>query len=113
MDTPENCVILYCTTETRGEALIISRALIAERLAACANILGAVTSVYEWEGKLQEVEEFSFIIKTSEGKRDAAIARISALHSYECPCILPLRSEGGYRPFLSWIGQQTGRSGDL
>jgi periplasmic divalent cation tolerance protein len=111
--TPGKCVVLYCTAETREEALAISRALIVERLAACANILGSMTSVYEWQGELQEAEEFSFIIKTSEEKSEDAVARIVALHSYECPCVLSLKGEGGYGPFLSWIGQQTGLLGDL
>lgn len=111
MPAPDRCVILYCTAETRDEALAVSRALVAERLAACANILGPITSVYEWQGEAVESSEVSFIIKTSAEKSKAAIERIAALHSYDCPCVVTLNGEGGHEPFLSWIRQQTGPLG--
>jgi periplasmic divalent cation tolerance protein len=97
------CIILYCTASSRGEALSISRAIIAEKLAACCNILGSITSIYEWQGEVCDGEEISFIIKTSAQKSTAAIERISQLHSYECPCIISISVDGGYEPFLSWI----------
>jgi periplasmic divalent cation tolerance protein len=101
----DGCVILYCTASSRGEALSISRAIIAEKLAACCNILGSITSIYEWQGEVCDGEEISFIIKTSEKKSTAAIERISQLHSYECPCIISISVDGGYGPFLSWISK--------
>jgi periplasmic divalent cation tolerance protein len=98
-----DCVILYCTASSRDEALMISRVLVADTLAACANILGPITSVYRWQEDICESEEISFIIKTSKKKSDQAIARITQIHSYECPCVIAFSVETGYPPFLSWI----------
>jgi len=47
---------VYVTTGNREEALSIARAAVGERLAACANILGDMISVFRWEGAVQEDE---------------------------------------------------------
>ncbi len=99
--------IVYMTAADREAALRIGRLLVAERLAACVNILGAVTSVYEWDGAVEEGEEIAFIAKTSEDRIKALSERVKAVHDYDCPCVVALPLTGGNPAFLDWIGDQT------
>ena len=98
--------LIYMTTPSRKEAEKIAEAVVTERLAACANILDGVTSVFHWEGKLCRENEAVLILKTTEEKTDALTARIKELHSYECPCIVVLPIEGGNPTFLEWIERE-------
>ena len=103
---PEPC-LLYITAGDREEALAIGRALVGERLAACANILGGIVSVYRWEGAVAEDEEVALVAKTTRDRVDAAVARVRALHSYDCPCIISLPVTGGNPAFLAWLREET------
>lgn len=101
-------VWVYITAGSREEAMKLARALVGERLAACANVLGDVTSVYWWEGKMQEDGEVAFVAKTRSDRLTALVERVKALHSYACPCVVALPIVAGNPEFLSWIGEETG-----
>ena len=98
---------VYVTTGNREEALVIARTVVAEKLAACANILGEVTSIYEWQGEVHEDGEAALILKTRTELFGDLAARIRELHSYDCPCIVAWPIEAGSEDYLSWIGDQT------
>jgi periplasmic divalent cation tolerance protein len=100
-------MILYVTTSDAGEALRIGRAVVEARLAACANVLPAMRSVYRWEGRLQESDEAVLVLKTTEALLEALVERVKALHSYDCPCIEALPVVGGHPAFLDWVVQET------
>mgnify|MGYP006446536641 CR=1 FL=1 len=100
-------MLLYVTAGSREEALRIGRALVEKRLAACANILGETTSVYRWEGELQEDGEVALILKTRADLVDDVTAEIKSLHSYDCPCVVALPIAGGNAEFLTWIVKET------
>ncbi|MFZ4124753.1 MAG: divalent-cation tolerance protein CutA [Rickettsiales bacterium] len=99
--------LLYVTAPTRDVAASIGRALVEEHYAACVNILGAIDSIYRWEGVLTESQEVALLVKTSSARAEAAIARIKTLHPAQCPAILVLPVNGGYAPFLDWIESET------
>ena len=101
-------VWVYVTTGTRDEALAIARAVVAERLAACANVLGELRSLYWWAGKVQDEPETGLILKTRREQTAKLVARVCELHSYECPCVVALPIEGGNPDFLAWIEAETG-----
>lgn len=100
-------LFVYVTAAGDAEAECIARTAVEERLAACANILGPVKSIYRWEGEVCEGEEFALILKTSMPRKDELIKRIQELHSYDCPCIVCLPVAGGNPGFLKWIDDQT------
>jgi periplasmic divalent cation tolerance protein len=106
-DTPDTRLI-YITAENTDEARAIGRALVEARLAACANVLGPMTSIYRWEGVVQEGEEAVLIAKTTAALVEALTAKVQELHSYECPCVVALPVEGGNPAFLDWIAAETG-----
>lgn len=98
---------LYVTAASREEAFAIGRALVEDRLAACANVMPGMTSLYWWDGKIEEGSEVVLILKTRANLTDRATARIRALHSYSCPCVVVLPIEGGNPDYLDWLRQET------
>ena len=98
--------LIYVTTGSRAEAEKIAEAVVNERLAACANILPGVTSVFHWEGNLCREEETVLFLKTTEDRVEKLTETIRALHSYECPCIVALPVEGGNPAFLEWVERE-------
>jgi periplasmic divalent cation tolerance protein len=103
----ETCLV-YVTTKDNAEAKMIARAVVGERLAACANVLGSIDSVYWWQGRVCEDNEVALILKTSAERKPALIHRIKELHSYDCPCVVCLPIVDGNRDFLHWIAAETG-----
>ncbi len=99
--------LVYVTAASRDEALKIARAAVEERLAACANVFSPITSIYRWEGKIQEEGETSFILKTRADLVPALTERIKSLHSYSCPCVVALPITAGNPDFLAWIDAET------
>lgn len=102
---------VYITASDASEAARIGRALVEERLAACANVINGMTSIYRWQDEICEDTEAVLIAKTSDDKVAALTERVKALHSYDCPCIAALPITGGNPAFLSWIEEQTQAEG--
>ena len=100
-------VMLYVTAGSHDEAVAVGRAVVEARLAACANIGQAITSLFWWEGAVQEEAEFALILKTREDLVDAVVAKVKEVHSYDCPCVVALPMAGGNPEFLDWIDSQT------
>lgn len=88
-------------------ALELGRAAVQERLAACANVVDGLTSIYEWRGELHEESEALLLLKTTESRRAALEARLVELHSYECPCVVSWELDAGNPEFLRWVDEQT------
>jgi periplasmic divalent cation tolerance protein len=98
---------IYVTASSSDEAARIGRALVESRLAACANAFPAMTSIYRWQGKVQEDSEAALIVKTRRGLVDDIVAKVNELHSYDCPCVVALPITAGNPDFLEWIVAQT------
>jgi len=99
--------LIYMTASSAEEARKIGRTLVEERLAACANILGDMTSIYRWEDTVQEDREVALIAKTTAAHVPRIIERVKALHSYECPCVVAVPISAGNPAFLDWIEAET------
>ncbi|CAA7621761.1 divalent-cation tolerance protein CutA [Magnetospirillum sp. SS-4] len=99
--------LIYVTASGRDEALALARALVEARLVACANVLDGVTSLYWWDGKVQEEPEAVMICKTRSDLADAVVARVKDLHSYACPCVVAVPVSSGNPAFLAWIDAET------
>ena len=106
-----NLVLLYVTAQDVAEATRMGRTLVQERLAACANVLPGMTSVYEWQGELCESAEAVLVLKTRASLAGAAAERVRALHSYDVPCVVTLPIVGGNGEFLQWVVRQTNEAG--
>jgi periplasmic divalent cation tolerance protein len=101
---------VYVTAADEAEAELIARTVVAERLAACANLLGTIKSVYWWDGKVCEGGEVALVLKTSKDRKTVLVDRIKELHSYDCPAIACLPIADGNPDFLKWIEAETSPS---
>jgi periplasmic divalent cation tolerance protein len=97
----------YVTAPSREVALAIGRTIVAERLAACANVIDGAASIYWWQGTLEEAREAVLILKTRAELIERLTARVKALHPYACPCVVALPIAGGNREYLDWIAAET------
>ncbi|MBW3542262.1 MAG: divalent-cation tolerance protein CutA [Planctomycetes bacterium] len=95
--------LVYVTAASREDALSIGRQIVEERLAACANVLAPMTSLYWWEGRLEEGHEAVLLLKTRTELVDAVIERVRALHSYTCTCAISWPIEAGNPAYIAWI----------
>ena len=100
-----NYIVILCTVPDKETALKISRTLVSERLAACCNIIPSLTSIYFWEGKMQEDDEHLLLIKTRSEKFHALQKRIEQIHPYQVPEILALPVVQGNESYLNWVNE--------
>ena len=99
--------LLYSTFPNREKALSVAEALLDAHLIACANIIDNVTSVYRWEGHVQQEPEVVMMAKTQKEKVTRALDTIKQLHPYQLPCITAYEVGGGFTPFLQWVADET------
>lgn len=102
-----NVALVYVTTADEDEARRIGRELVESRLAACANIIDGMKSIYWWDGAVQDDSEAVLIAKTKEALVPELIEKVKLLHSYDCPCIVSLPILDGSAEFLKWIADET------
>jgi periplasmic divalent cation tolerance protein len=100
-------LFVYVTVGDPMEAERIGRSVVTERLAACANIIAGMRSIYWWDGRVQQGEEAILILKTASDRFEALRDRLVELHSYDCPGIEALAVEDGHPPFLDWVMRET------
>jgi periplasmic divalent cation tolerance protein len=99
--------LIYVTVGDAAEAERIGRTLVSERLAAAANLVPGVRSVYWWEGEVRTGAEVVLILKTRMDLADRAVERVKGLHSYICPGVVVLPIAGGNPAYLDWIAAET------
>jgi periplasmic divalent cation tolerance protein len=95
--------LVLTTASSLEESKKIARELVERRLAACINIIPKIESVYRWEGKVEEAQEFLLLIKTTESAFARVREVIEQLHSYEVPECIALSVEEGSLAYLKWI----------
>lgn len=100
-------LIALCTCPTAELAQSVARRLVEARAAACVNILPGVSSVYAWQGKIQQDAELLLIAKTTEAAWPRLQACIQELHPYELPEIIAVPVVEGLPAYLHWMSQST------
>ena len=81
--------VVLCTAPNKAIAQQIANSLVAEKLAACVNIISGIESVYEWQDQIETDQEYQLIIKTASTCLDNAFQCVCALHPYDVPeCIV-------------------------
>jgi periplasmic divalent cation tolerance protein len=102
-------VFLYSTFPDEASARRVAEGLVTAKLAACVN-LHPLTSIYEWQGKLETGPEVAAFIKTRRAQVGDVIAAARPLHPYTVPCFLVLPIDGGNDDYLAWARTQTGKT---
>jgi len=100
-------IVVFVTCGSEDEALKIARALVEEKLAACANMISPLRSIYRWEGKICDEKESLLVIKTRQSLFEDLAKRVKALHSYSVPEIIALPITEGSPTYLNWIEENT------
>lgn len=101
------CCQVTTAVDEEAAAAELAAILVAERLAACAQILGPVQSVYRWDGDVRHAREWLIVAKTTDARLPELTARIRALHRYDVPEIVALPIAAGDPAYLRWIQRET------
>ena len=100
-------IVVFITTGSEEEAGRIGKALVEERLTACANIVPRIRSIFHWEGKVCDEAEVLLILKSKESLFQQIKDRVLELHSYDVPEIIALSIHSGSKDYLNWIDEVT------
>lgn len=101
------CCQVTTAVEPEAAAEELAAAIVAERLAACAQIVGPVRSIYRWEGDVRRAREWLVVAKTTDARLAELTDRIRALHRYDIPEIVAVPITAGNPAYLRWITQET------
>jgi len=94
------------TTETRKQAERIAQVVVEKRLAACAQVVGPISSTYWWKGKIETAQEWLCLMKSREDVFPRIKAAIRQIHPYEVPEIVALPIVAGSKSYLEWLGKE-------
>ena len=100
-------LLVFSTFPDEASAREAAGKLVEGGMAACVNILPGLTSVYRWQGKIEEAEEVPLLIKTSAARYAALEAAIRAAHPYELPEIVAVPATRGLPEYLAWVAAET------
>ncbi|HMY67348.1 MAG TPA: divalent-cation tolerance protein CutA [Leptospiraceae bacterium] len=99
----EETGMAYITCSSIEEAMKMGEILVKDRIAACANIIPKMISLYIWKNELEKSEEAVLITKILKKNYAKLETRVKELHSYTVPCILYYPSSAGYPPYIQWM----------
>lgn len=100
-------IVIFITTPSKEEADKIGRYLVENKLAACANILPSITSIFAWEGKICQEQESLVILKSKRALFEKMTEEVRKRHSYSVPEIIALPLTAGFPDYLNWIQKNT------
>jgi periplasmic divalent cation tolerance protein len=100
-------IVVFVTVPTEEVGKKIARKIVENRLAACVNITGGITSIYWWDEQVQEDSEKMLIIKTKIQLFPKLQETVKAYHPYSVPEIIALPLVEGSKPYLDWISEET------
>jgi len=103
--TGRGVLVVLVTTSDADEARRLASALVEESLAACGNVVPGLTSIFRWEGAVQNEDEALLFLKTTAACFPELEERIGELHSYDVPEILALPVAGGGAAYLEWVAE--------
>lgn len=106
--TPHKMRVIFVTCESEEQAAEIARTLLAERLAACVNIVGPIRSIYRWRDEVKDDREYLLIIKTRALLYMKVETRVREMHTYEVPEVLAMNADRGSPPYIQWMLDSTG-----
>ena len=101
------CCQVTTTLPDQSLAENLAATLVGERLAACAQVMGPVSSTYRWKGEVEHTEEWYCHLKTTLVRLPQLQKRIRELHPYEVPEVIALTISQGDEQYLAWVREQT------
>lgn len=95
--------IVFVTNDSYYNSYQMAKVLVNEHLAACCTVIANCISIFEWEGKIEERNEFTLLIKTSEDKLEKLEKRIKEIHTDMVPEIISIKMDSAHAPYLEWM----------
>lgn len=100
---PTQVIVALSTAPDEATARRIARQLVEESIVACVNLVPAVSSIYRWQGRIEDSPECAMVIKTTRAAWPRLQQRLPELHPYEVPELLALDVADGLAPYLAWV----------
>ena len=100
-------LVVLVAVGNRKEAIKIGEGMVSARLAACANIVPVIQSIYHWKGKVVKAQETLLILKSTKTRYRALEKAIKAMHTYETPEIIALPVKEGLDRYIGWVRSET------
>jgi len=100
-------LVILVTAVNQEEASKIGKGMVNAKLAACANIIPGIQSIYRWKGKVVKAQEVLIILKSTRPRYHALEKAIKAMHSYETPEIIALPVKEGLDQYIGWVRSET------
>ncbi len=98
-----DALIAFTTFASEEDAARVARALVEERLVACANLLPGARSLYRWEGRVADEREVVVLMKTRKQDWPALLSRLHELHPYDTPECVAVRIAAGAPKYMAWL----------
>ena len=103
----EECCEVVVTAADADWLAGFTRTLVEERLAACGHVVGAIRSIYRWEGAIADEPEARAALHTRRSLVPAIVERAEGLHPYDIPCVIAMSLTGGNPAYLRWVVEET------
>jgi len=100
---PDPVLLVYCTCPDADTAARLAEAAVAANAAACGNLVGPISSIYRWKGKIERSEEVLLLLKTTAKAYDRLEALLQEQHPYEVPEILATPVTRGLTSYIDWV----------
>ncbi len=104
-------VVVLITVPSADVGEKIAVATVEEHLAACANIVPGLRSIFYWEGRVQDERELLLLLKTTADRLPSLEARVRSLHPYSLPEFIALPVIAGHQPYLAWVSESVSTKG--
>lgn len=100
-------IVALCTAPNQDVAVRLSKMAVEKRLAACVTLVPGVSSLFEWEGKIQAEDEILLLLKTRADLFEPLREALAAAHPYQVPEVIALPASACHAPYQEWVGQVT------
>ncbi|MCL0052259.1 divalent-cation tolerance protein CutA [Peptococcaceae bacterium] len=104
----EEYIQVFTTTEKEEDAKKIAKTIVEERLAACVQILGPITSTYWWKESIETSKEWLLFIKSKKSMYEELEKAIKSIHPYQVPEIIAVPVTAGSKDYLGWLKKELG-----
>lgn len=108
MSTMEQVLLVMANLPDASSAHALARRLVEQKLVACINCLPGVRSVYRWQGVIEEADEVTLLMKTTQANYERLQQAIQASHPYQLPEIVAIPVAAGLPAYLQWVVDETG-----
>lgn len=105
VDLVSEFIMVFCTCPDEDSGKMIASSLIEAKIAACVNVLPGITSIYHWQGKVEQDTEVQLLIKTKSHCFEQLCGLIRSIHPYDTPEIIATEIVTGDTHYLTWISE--------